>query len=82
MSAQSVKCRAQACGSGGTAAGLALGCHLADSGLRVHAYGVCDTPDIFYDDIDALFAKIGATSEAVGENPAHIQAPRRRYSPA
>lgn len=32
----------QACGSGGTTAGIALGNHLAGLGLRVHAYGVCD----------------------------------------
>lgn len=55
-----------ACGSGGTAAGMALGCHLSGSGLRVHAYGVCDTPDMFYDDIDALFKGMGATPDLVG----------------
>lgn len=55
-----------ACGSGGTAAGMALGCHLSGSNLRVHAYGVCDTPDIFYHDIDALFEGMGAMPVLVG----------------
>lgn len=32
----------QACGSGGTTAGIALGVHLSGLGLNVHAYGVCD----------------------------------------
>jgi hypothetical protein len=32
-------CPLQACGSGGTTAGLALGNHLAGYGARVHAYG-------------------------------------------
>lgn len=57
----------QACGSGGTAAGMALGCHLSGCGLQVHAYGVCDTPDIFYDNIDALLEGMGATPDTVGE---------------
>jgi D-cysteine desulfhydrase len=45
-----------ACGSGGTAAGIALGmalAHHADDGTttaapHVHAVGVCDSPDYFY----------------------------------
>lgn len=52
---------------------MALGCHLSGSGLRVHAYGVCDTPDIFYSDIDALFSEIGATPEVVGEHCAQTK---------
>ena len=56
----------QACGSGGTTAGLALGFHLAGAGLRLHSYGVCDSPDIFYDDIQQLFAGLGAEPTIVG----------------
>ncbi|GIL44459.1 hypothetical protein Vafri_1914 [Volvox africanus] len=49
-----------ACGSGGTAAGLALGAALSPLNASVHAYGVCDTPDYFYDYIDGLFEGLGA----------------------
>jgi len=45
---------AMACGSGGTAAGLALGLKLAGCHARVHAYGVCDTPSYFYSFCDGL----------------------------
>lgn len=50
---------ALACGSGGTAAGIALGIHLSPIDAKVHAYGVCDTPEYFYDYIDGLFDGIG-----------------------
>ena len=55
--------RAQACGSGGTTAGTALGLHLSGYGARCHAFGVCDTPDYFYDFIDGLLAAMGAAPE-------------------
>lgn len=46
-------------GSGGTAAGIAIGIHLAKLPIKVHAYAVCDNEKYFYDhiqhDIDALF---------------------------
>ncbi|KAK9846172.1 hypothetical protein WJX84_010812 [Apatococcus fuscideae] len=57
---------AMACGSGGTAAGVALGAHLSSMQARVHAFGVCDDPDYFYSYIDDLFQGLGATKEAVG----------------
>ena len=42
-----------ACGSGGTAAGVALGNHLyRQDKTDVIAFGVCDTPDVFHDEID------------------------------
>jgi hypothetical protein len=44
-----------ACGSGGTAAGVALGARLARMPQRVHAVGVCDSPDAFYDQVRFLF---------------------------
>eukprot|EP00200_Dunaliella_tertiolecta_P017376 CAMPEP_0202408768 /NCGR_PEP_ID=MMETSP1128-20130828/15516_1 /ASSEMBLY_ACC=CAM_ASM_000463 /TAXON_ID=3047 /ORGANISM="Dunaliella tertiolecta, Strain CCMP1320" /LENGTH=347 /DNA_ID=CAMNT_0049013985 /DNA_START=377 /DNA_END=1417 /DNA_ORIENTATION=- len=50
-----------ACGSGGTSAGLCLGLHLAMPipKVAVHAYGVCDDPDYFYDYIDGLLMELG-----------------------
>jgi hypothetical protein len=56
----------QACGSGGTTAGLALGAHLAALGAGVVAYGVCDTPDYFYDFIDGLYGGLGWTGRQKG----------------
>ena len=49
----------QACGSGGTTAGIALGNHLSRYGARIWAYGVCDDPDYFYDFIDGLYKDLG-----------------------
>lgn len=34
----------QACGSGGTTAGLALGNYLSGATAKIHAFAVCDTP--------------------------------------
>jgi hypothetical protein len=62
----------QACGSGGTTAGIALGCHLSGLGLRVHAYGVCDDPNYFYDFCDGLLEGMGATPAAVGASAADM----------
>ena len=56
----------QACGSGGTTAGLALGNHLGKFGWNIWAYGVCDDPPYFYDYIQGLLDGMGATAEAVG----------------
>jgi 1-aminocyclopropane-1-carboxylate deaminase/D-cysteine desulfhydrase-like pyridoxal-dependent ACC family enzyme len=46
-----------ACGSGGTAAGLAAGCRLCrlggnDTLAKVHAFAVCDSAEYFYDYLD------------------------------
>jgi 1-aminocyclopropane-1-carboxylate deaminase/D-cysteine desulfhydrase-like pyridoxal-dependent ACC family enzyme len=41
-------------GSGGTAAGLAIGARLSGSSIRVHAVGVCDSAEVFHRDIDAI----------------------------
>lgn len=49
----------QACGSGGTTAGLALGLHLSGSGLAMVSYGVCDSPKVFYSDVDGLLEGLG-----------------------
>ena len=48
----------QACGSGGTTAGIGLGCHLAGLGLRVHAMAVCDDEAYFYNYVRAFFSGI------------------------
>ncbi|KAG8458714.1 hypothetical protein KFE25_012912 [Diacronema lutheri] len=48
-----------ACGSGGTACGLALGARLAGLRTRVHAVGVCDTPDAFYEHVARTAAELG-----------------------
>ena len=55
-----------ACGSGGTTAGIGLGCHLAKTGTKVHAYGVCDDPKYFYDYCQEILDGMGATAEVVG----------------
>ncbi|CAK0786246.1 hypothetical protein CVIRNUC_009459 [Coccomyxa viridis] len=57
-----------ACGSGGTTAGLALGNHLSGMGATVHAYGVCDDEEYFYDFIDGLYKLLGATPDRIGKD--------------
>ncbi len=54
-----------ACGSGGTAAGLALGMHLSGMARATELVGltVDDTPDIFYDKIDGIWKQLGATAD-------------------
>jgi 1-aminocyclopropane-1-carboxylate deaminase/D-cysteine desulfhydrase-like pyridoxal-dependent ACC family enzyme len=56
----------QACGSSGTTAGLALGAKLAGLGAQVHAYGVCDSPEYFYAEIDGLLQQLGYTETGGG----------------
>lgn len=51
---------ALACGSGGTAAGVALGVALSGLPCRVTAFGVCDDPDYFYDHVTQIFSELGA----------------------
>jgi D-cysteine desulfhydrase family pyridoxal phosphate-dependent enzyme len=49
-----------ACGSGGTVAGIALGVRLAGlRGTHVHAVGVCDTPEAFYEHIRQIADELG-----------------------
>jgi len=51
-----------ACGSGGTVAGLAIGMKLAgmlESGTKLHAVAVCDTPQEFYDHIHEVAVSLG-----------------------
>lgn len=63
-----------ACGSGGTAAGLAIGCKLAGLlspsaavSVKLHGVCVCDTPDDFYQHIDREATEIfGLSAASVG----------------
>ncbi|CAL5226871.1 g9743 [Coccomyxa viridis] len=57
-----------ACGSGGTTAGLALGNALSGMGATIHAYGVCDDEDYFYDFIDGLYRELEATPDRIGKD--------------
>lgn len=50
------------CGSGGTAAGLAIGVHLAKLDVKVHAVGVCDSPDDFYEVVRHKAESLGLKS--------------------
>lgn len=53
-----------ACGSGGTAAGLALGVYLKGLPWKVHAINVCDDADYFYAIVNRIFAELGADCKA------------------
>ena len=59
-------CGAQACGSGGTTAGLALGNALSGMGADIHAYGVCDDEEYFYNFINGIYEDLGATPDKLG----------------
>lgn len=55
-----------ACGSGGTAAGMAIGARLSGLTSQVHAVGVCDSPDIFYGHIEEVAASLGLDPASYG----------------
>ena len=59
-------CLCQACGSGGTSAGLSLGAFLSGMMTTVHAYAVCDDADYFHEYMDGLFEGLGATPDVIG----------------
>ena len=58
---------AMACGSGGTTAGVALGCALCPTlaSVRVRAYGVCDTPEYHREFVRGILRDMGADADAV-----------------
>lgn len=60
-----------ACGSGGTAAGLALGVHWSGLGQTTElvGLGVDDTPDEFYDKIDGIYRALGIGADEVRRLP-------------
>ena len=69
---------ALATGSAGTAAGLALGLHLAGSRTQVLAFCVCDDPGYFYDEIQKHVDELcGGGEGGGGENPALAPLPPR-----
>jgi 1-aminocyclopropane-1-carboxylate deaminase/D-cysteine desulfhydrase-like pyridoxal-dependent ACC family enzyme len=55
-----------ACGSGGTVAGLAIGMRLAGLKARLHAVGVCDSPDYFYNHIEEVATALNIDTEKFG----------------
>ena len=55
-----------ACGSGGTATGIALAGRLSGSSTKVHAVGVCDSADYFYAHIDSTCRAMGLDPDALG----------------
>ena len=55
-----------ACGSGGTAAGLALGWRLSGLAGAVHAVNVQHTPEVYYELIEREAAQMGATAARDG----------------
>jgi len=65
-----------ACGSGGTAAGIALGLSLAyhenSSNIAgdmpsIHAVGVCDNPEYFYGTIASIAKEMGLDTTDIGD---------------
>ena len=45
---------------------MALGLHLTGLGCKLHAMGVCDDPDYFYNYMDVLLKGMGASKETTG----------------
>jgi 1-aminocyclopropane-1-carboxylate deaminase/D-cysteine desulfhydrase-like pyridoxal-dependent ACC family enzyme len=68
-----------ACGSGGTAAGVALGARLARMPHRIHAVGVCDSPGEFYDQVRTQAH--ASTLPPQVDLPTHPSSPARSPSP-
>jgi len=66
---------ASACGSGGTTAGMAVGCYLAkyygsdlEKSCEVHGYMVCDDEQYFHNYIDGLFEDMELEPRVLGNN--------------
>lgn len=55
-----------ACGSGGTACGIALGIRLAGLATKVHAMAVCDSPAYFYAHMESSAREMGADLSVYG----------------
>ncbi len=61
-----------ACGSGGTAAGIGLGFalsniyqHKKECIPKIHAIGVCDTPEYFYNEVASIADEMGLDRDAL-----------------
>ena len=62
-----------ACGSGGTAAGIAVGLCLCESlSPIVHAVGVCDDPDYFYSYVAGIADDMGLLTTAPTTNDGNV----------
>jgi len=55
-----------ACGSGGTATGIALGVRLAQLPMKVHAMAVCDSAQYFYSHMEAASREMGLDYDKYG----------------
>lgn len=55
-----------ACGSGGTAAGLAIGARLSGMKAKLHGIGVCDDEDYFYHHVEDVVRELGISLETFG----------------
>ena len=53
-----------ACGSGGTACGLALASHLSGLGVRVHGVAVCDNNGYFHSHCNKMLSEMGVVDVA------------------
>lgn len=56
------------CGSGGTAAGLAIGNYLNQSKIRIHAITICDNKDYFVEHINDTLRQIGLGDETSADD--------------
>ena len=82
-SGRGIDALALACGSGGTVAGAALGCHLAGLRCAVLAFGVCDDPDYFRAHIRGIYDQMGvapADAEAALATVRFVQARGAGYA--
>ena len=51
--------------AGGTTAGIGFGCHLAGLQTKIHAYGVCDTPQYFYEYCQEILDDMGGSRDVL-----------------
>lgn len=49
-------------------AGLALGIALSGSDIRLHSYGVCDSPTYFYKEANEIYRDLGALNLLKGRS--------------
>ena len=59
---------------------MALGLHLSGLRCQLHAMGVCDDPDYFYNYMDGLLEGMGATKDTVGQLHAYPVSLHSHYS--
>uniref|UniRef100_A0A7S3AAT2 Tryptophan synthase beta chain-like PALP domain-containing protein n=1 Tax=Rhodosorus marinus TaxID=101924 RepID=A0A7S3AAT2_9RHOD len=59
-------------GSGGTAAGLAIGNYLSGSKVKMHAISVCDNAQIFHEHVNEMIEFLGLSNETKSEDILNI----------